>query len=517
MIKLLLQLLAVFLNAIGKVIKSEAKPIPLCHVYGKYGLEAPAFVGHVNTPSVSTGTPTSIAQTSFTANGNITNTGGANPTVRGFCYIVGDGTPTISDTVVNQTGSYSTGAYSLSITGLTADTLYSVRAYATNSAGTGYGATIEVVTLANQPPDVVLNSPANEAEVGEEPELEFTGTDPENDDIRYQIQIFDEITNSDFNRNFGASSLGHTPATSTSTVYIGSALELPSGILENIKMRFGKTNSPTFTIKAYLWEISGGTVGTDARPNINQPIAISNETYTQSDVTSSPVTLTFNFKRTQIASGDYCIGVAIVYSNGGSALNASVNISDDTLLGNVFTSLNSGSTFNYASPVRNYGFEYNYSNLTPNINAVSGTDDGFENTVTPADTDPFTHNQKIKYTIQSPMDSGQYFWHVRGSDPGGSNTWGAWSSVREFTVEESSDPTISINQGAYSLGGQTLNLSAGRLTSPQQGSYSLAGQSVNFAKRLLLVKSRLRCMCASPSVDIENAMNPECVLAYRPT
>jgi hypothetical protein len=69
-----------------------------------------------------------------------------------------------------------------------------VRAFAINSAGTSYGSTITVETDAppNQPPTVALNTPNEEVFNTATPTLEFTGTDPEGDDITYQIQISTE-------------------------------------------------------------------------------------------------------------------------------------------------------------------------------------------------------------------------------------------------------------------------------------------------------------------------------------
>ena len=55
--------------------------------------------------------------------------------------------PTTADSVVNQTSSgFSTGAYSLPITGLTANTTYLISAYATNSTGTSYGSPVQTIT-----------------------------------------------------------------------------------------------------------------------------------------------------------------------------------------------------------------------------------------------------------------------------------------------------------------------------------------------------------------------------------
>jgi len=101
----------------------------------------------VSIPTVTTQAATSIQQTTCTGNGNITATGGANATRRGFCYMTGtSGDPTTANSVAYDDGDYGTGAYTKGITGLTAGTGYRVRAYAVNSAGTGYGTTVQVTT-----------------------------------------------------------------------------------------------------------------------------------------------------------------------------------------------------------------------------------------------------------------------------------------------------------------------------------------------------------------------------------
>jgi hypothetical protein len=99
-------------------------------------------------PTVTTQSATNISTTSCTGNGNIIATGGANCTRRGFCYKVGtSGDPTTSDSVAYDDGSFGTGAFTKSITGLKPNTSYRVRAYAVNSAGTSYGTTVNVTTL----------------------------------------------------------------------------------------------------------------------------------------------------------------------------------------------------------------------------------------------------------------------------------------------------------------------------------------------------------------------------------
>lgn len=159
--KFLLKSLAVILNALPK---TDWKPIPLCDVYGRYGLDAPNLVGHVTAPSVTTdSTPSSVTASSAVFDTNsISSTGGENASTRGIVYMVGaGGSPTTSNSVVSTNGSYSTGNFSATMSGLASGTTYSVRAFATNSGGTGYGSTVEVTTLAIGPPSVTTNTPTN--------------------------------------------------------------------------------------------------------------------------------------------------------------------------------------------------------------------------------------------------------------------------------------------------------------------------------------------------------------------
>lgn len=125
------------------------KPIHLCWLYTKHNRPIPKyFIGMVNSPSVLTDSVTSITDTSALATGTIqTNNDTAANTTQGFVYLQGtSGDPTISDSVVTNGDNISTGTYSSTIPDLTSDTTYRLAAYATNGAGTAYGATIQFTT-----------------------------------------------------------------------------------------------------------------------------------------------------------------------------------------------------------------------------------------------------------------------------------------------------------------------------------------------------------------------------------
>jgi hypothetical protein len=103
-------------------------------------------------PTVTTQAVTAIATTTATGNGNITATGGVDPTERGFCWdLAANADPDITDTKVFETGTYTIGAFTGSITGLTPGAQYKVRAYATNTQGTGYGSVVTFYALSTEP------------------------------------------------------------------------------------------------------------------------------------------------------------------------------------------------------------------------------------------------------------------------------------------------------------------------------------------------------------------------------
>lgn len=81
-------------------------------------------------------TISNITSSSATCNSNIINDGQASVTARGVCYSA-EHSPTTSDQkITNGSG---IGTFTTIITGLSSGTVYYVRTYATNNAGTAYG------------------------------------------------------------------------------------------------------------------------------------------------------------------------------------------------------------------------------------------------------------------------------------------------------------------------------------------------------------------------------------------
>lgn len=95
-------------------------------------------------------TDAGIATNSASGGGNVTSTGGSS-TERGVVWSTATA-PTIALTTKTSDGtSTSTGAYSSSLTGLTSNTQYFYRAYATNTGGTTYGTEYNFYTKAFAP------------------------------------------------------------------------------------------------------------------------------------------------------------------------------------------------------------------------------------------------------------------------------------------------------------------------------------------------------------------------------
>jgi uncharacterized protein (TIGR02145 family) len=101
----------------------------------------------IQKPILITNTLTAITQTGVTTGGNITSDGGSAITARGVVWSTSP-TPNISLSTKTTDGT-GIGSFTSSITNLTPNANYYVRAYATNSAGTGYGNEISFTTKAD--------------------------------------------------------------------------------------------------------------------------------------------------------------------------------------------------------------------------------------------------------------------------------------------------------------------------------------------------------------------------------
>jgi hypothetical protein len=117
-------------------------------------------------PAVTTEAATAIGAATATGNGTLTNLGLPNPTSHGVCWST-NANPTTADNAADKGTASATGAFTAAITGLSPNTTYHVRAYATNLYGTVYGADVSFATQARQ---FTLTANATNGTVGKNPD-----------------------------------------------------------------------------------------------------------------------------------------------------------------------------------------------------------------------------------------------------------------------------------------------------------------------------------------------------------
>jgi hypothetical protein len=93
---------------------------------------------------VTTTSVAGITNSSSVSGGNIGSAGGSPVTARGVCWSTSPNPTTADSKTIDGSG---TGIFTSNLTGLTASTLYYVRAYATNNNGTFYGAQVSFTTV----------------------------------------------------------------------------------------------------------------------------------------------------------------------------------------------------------------------------------------------------------------------------------------------------------------------------------------------------------------------------------
>jgi pectinesterase len=109
-------------------------------------------LANIVAPTVTTTSQSQVTNKSFVVSGNVTDWGGASVTERGIVYST-SANPTIDNATKVSTGT-GLGTFSSYAYGVMPSTLYYVRTFATNSAGTSYGSQATVNTKATEP-DVI--------------------------------------------------------------------------------------------------------------------------------------------------------------------------------------------------------------------------------------------------------------------------------------------------------------------------------------------------------------------------
>ena len=146
------------------------------------------FTTEPRPPVVSTGTPSGTTIDSITVTGSSLTSNPDAQTIDEYGVVYSTSqNPTVANS--KQTASGGSGSYNNTITGLTENTTYYIRAYVKwRGSDHSYGSQVSFKTQGR--PVTTLNTPAASGSVTElRPNLEFTGNDPENNQITYQLQL----------------------------------------------------------------------------------------------------------------------------------------------------------------------------------------------------------------------------------------------------------------------------------------------------------------------------------------
>ncbi len=114
-----------------------------------YGNEVTFSTGPATPAILTTSTVVSITATTAVSGGNISSDGGSQIIASGVCWSTVQNPTTAGRMTIDGTGS---GVFTSILTGLTPNTTYYVRAYATNGAGTVYGNEVTFITGLAIPP-----------------------------------------------------------------------------------------------------------------------------------------------------------------------------------------------------------------------------------------------------------------------------------------------------------------------------------------------------------------------------
>lgn len=290
----------------------------------------------------------------------------------------------------------------------------------------------EMTGTYNAPPTVILNTPTNGQTVSDNPPtLNFTGTDLNSDDIKYNVQVdsvntFDSQTtiiasydesnyDSDVGSYYGTPGMGQIGQT---FLVGGSDIYLTS-----IKLYLKKSGSPAGPFTISLYATSGGLPTGASLTTIGS--------ITSGSLTTSSQLLEYTLATPYLLSANTTYAIVILASSGTSDNANYLAVGRDASSpGYTDGTAMIDPSGSWLTSSADWIF-YIYSK-TPLTSVVSGTDMGFSGS--PDNSDPFASGQAVTYAIQSSLSAGTYYWRVRGIDPLGGNTYGSWSDTFSFTI-----------------------------------------------------------------------------------
>lgn len=324
-----------------------------------------------------------------------------------------------------------------------------------------------IYALCQIAPTVTLNSPADTSSTSDTtPDLVFTGTDSNGDDIQYNLQLCDDNTfpSTDVTESIPAAGddyrwyynalyfannqadigWGYGDATYQAnhsglrftTVAIPQGAKILSARLDLIA---SETTSDNAIARIYGVDADNASAATDYASAEGAtlttayvdwsglPAWTAESTYSSPDISSVIQEIV---DRAGWASGNAM--VIYIKDNGTGAVDGTER---------KFYAYD-GNAAKVAQLI------VTYSTATVFTNATSGVSAGFSGT--PDNTSPFASGQSVTYTVQSALAEDTYYWKVRGKDPSGANTFGAWTGTWSLTI--SSGTAVRRNPNLMLLG-----------------------------------------------------------------
>lgn len=330
------------------------------------------------------------------------------------------------------------------------------------SSGVHTQAAVELLAANFSPSTPTLLGPSNGSTASTTtPTLSFTTTDPDGDDVSYEVQV---DTVSSFDSTGTASHVIDQYPTSNdnglqTTMGVGSASGMSftgdGSVLGSVQAYLDDNTSASGTVTAQIFAHTG-TFGSTGIPT-GSALATSDAIATSTIPSGASATLiTFTFTGTNqitLANGTHYVIVV----NGPSAAGLigwnGQNISPSAP-GNA--SHLSG-TWSATTAFDLIFYINSTSSAAPILDTVSATDPGFTDTSNGADTDPFASGDSVSYTVQSALASGTYYWRVRAIDPSGTDAYSTWATTQSFTVSSGLSISLTGIPSTTSLGAPAVS------------------------------------------------------------
>ncbi|WP_264520818.1 lamin tail domain-containing protein [Flavobacterium sp. N1994] len=271
-------------------------------------------------PTVTTTTASAITTSGATSGGNVTSDGGASVSARGVAY----GTSTAPTTGTSD--GIGTGTFASTLSGLSINTKYFYRAYATNTIGTNYGSESNFYTLANVPGLPVVNN-ANYTSL--DISLDGSSTNSNPSITEFAIQETSTSNYVQANGTLGASPVWKTAATwatitvsplASSTTY---TFRLKARNGDNVETAFGTGLGGT-TLTPIVATLSAGTLNPFGSVCINTTTAANSFTLSGTTLDGSTVTIGPLAGFTFDAGSGY--GATATISGYGTTISTTINV-----------------------------------------------------------------------------------------------------------------------------------------------------------------------------------------------